>query len=116
MDFNLASAAQRQYPILAHYLGGPDVIWQIIETAAQVETTRDPATSRPRAREIAAGIIWGSYARERINLENTIGDWRSATTDEVALYDQVIMAEESQTIQAMLVELTGTRTLIRDMA
>jgi hypothetical protein len=116
MNFNLDTNAKREYPIIAHFLGGQEIIWGIVEIGAKVEVSKNPQLSMARAREIEAGIIWGAYARESMRLEEkTQTEWRTISDDYFQLYDQMICAEETQTIQAMLVELTGTRTLLQDM-
>lgn len=116
MNHKLETKAQREYPVMSHYVGGKDAINSMITAAARNELDKDAQLSTNRAQEIAAGIVWGAYAREWLSLEErTQMQWKTLTNDYFKLYDQIIIAEDTQTVQAMLVELTGTRTLVSDM-
>ena len=117
MDYKLETKAQREYPVIAHYLGGSDIVQRLVKAAAQNAIAKDGTLSPIRAREIAAGIVWGAYSREWLSLEDkTQTQWQTLSNDYFELYDQILIAEDRQTIQAILVKLTGTRTLLQDMA
>jgi hypothetical protein len=114
MNYALTTAAEKRYPILAFYLGGREALGALIETLKADKLEADPSLSPLRAGEIAAGEIFGDYTRAFAQLEAEARK-TGAAPDDIALYDALIEATETETVQAALVALTGTRTLLSDI-
>jgi hypothetical protein len=104
-----------QYPTICEYLAG-DVPGEINRIARR-RVHRDPTLSPNRAKELAAAELARHYTTEYAALEDAarLADIAGEDTILYAFYEDHEAARERQTFNALLVELTGTHTLIPDM-
>lgn len=105
--------AKIQFPTIAFYLEGRKFIEYLINSSAENLVEKDIKLSSIRAKEIVAAQIFYSFGIEWETLDNIVK--LPASDDYYNLYDKVIELEEKDTIQNMLCDLSGTRTLLSDM-
>ena len=98
-----------EYPILQAFVQG-----QVDRHVEKHAMATPKYFSVPRAREVGAAHVWKLYMAEWERLEANATQ-ANANPEDIDLYDTVVIVEDQETIQARLVALTGTRTLLEDL-
>lgn len=112
---------ERDYPTIWAFVNASAEGWAELRIGADAERllAGDPTLSENRAREIAACWILADWRRESASLiieAEAFGVSGSDQADLCDFYDARVIAIERGLPSDILVRLTGTRTLIDDLA
>jgi len=105
-------------PIIDMYLQGSALLKNAMMRRAMQLVSHNPKLSPNRAKELAAASLAKHYFDEAGKLDDEVTRLINEGVEEHQLYDkydQHMERREEESFQSVMIDLSGTRTLLQDM-